>query len=157
MKVRGEEDVGMPNMQPHLTVITLGVRDIAASAKFYEALGFIRKVRATGDEVAFFDAGGMILALWAWHLLADDARMPEEPRPAAFRGSTLGWNCASNAAVDAALAQAVAVGANVLKQPQPTPWGGYAGYFADPDGHPWEVVHAPMFPLGADGALQLPD
>jgi len=144
-------------MQPRLTAITLGVRDVPASARFYQALGFVRKVRATGDEVVFLDAGGIVLALYPWHLLAEDAHQPTAPRPTAFRGTTLAWNRGSAADVDAAMAQAVAAGATVLKPPQPTPWGGYAGYFADPDDHPWEVVHAPMFPMSADGALRLPD
>lgn len=144
-------------MKPTLTAITLGVRDLPASASFYQGLGFVRKVRATGDEVVFLDAGGVVLALYPWHLLAEDAHQPAEPRPTAFRGATLAWNCASDADVDAAMTQAVGAGASVLKPPQPTPWGGYAGYFADPDGHPWEVVHAPMFPLRPDGTLTLPD
>jgi hypothetical protein len=144
-------------MQPRLTAITLGVRDVGASTAFYEALGFVRKVQATGDEVAFFDAGGVVLALYSWRSLAEDAQLVVEPRPTAFRGSTLAWNCVSNAAVDLAIAHAVACGAVVLKPAHETSWGGYSGYVSDPDGHPWEVVHAPMFPLDADGALQLPD
>jgi uncharacterized glyoxalase superfamily protein PhnB len=143
-------------MKPILTVITLGVRDFSASVRFYEALGFERRVRETGDEVAFFDAGGVVLALWHWDKLAQDADMSEEPRPRAFRGTTLGWNCGSVADVDAALKMALASGAALLKPAQKTPWGGYAGYFADPDGHAWEIVCAPMFPLADNGQLQLP-
>jgi predicted lactoylglutathione lyase len=144
-------------MQPRLTVITLGVRDLPASARFYEALGFARKVRATGDEVAFFQAGSSVLALYPWELLAKDAMLAVEPRPAAFRGMTVGWNCASAEEVDAAFARALAAGAKPLKPPQKTEWGGYSGYFADPDDHAWEVVHAPPFALAPDGRLLLPD
>jgi catechol 2,3-dioxygenase-like lactoylglutathione lyase family enzyme len=142
-------------MKPVLTVITLGVRDFAASVRFYEALGFERRVRATGDKVAFFDAGGVVLGLWHWSLLAEDEALPAEP-VSAYRGASLAWNCKSPAEVDAALARAMAAGAKLLRQPDKTDYGGYRGYFADPDGHAWEVVHAPMFPLSADGRLVLP-
>jgi hypothetical protein len=143
-------------MKPSLTAITLGVRDFPASVRFYQALGFARRVRATGDQVAFFDAGGVVLALYHWQLLAEDAQLAADPPPPGFRGTTLAWNCASAAEVDAAMAQALGAGAALLKPAQNTPWGGYAGYFSDPDGHPWEVVHAPMFALDADGRLALP-
>jgi uncharacterized protein len=140
-----------------LTVVTLGVRDLPASVRFYESLGFVRRVRATGDAIAFFDAGGSVLALYPWELLAKDAKLAAEPRPGAFRGSTVAWNCASVEEVDAAFARALASGAKALKAPQKTEWGGYSGYFADPDGHAWEVVHAPGFALAPDGRLLLPD
>jgi hypothetical protein len=146
----------MPN-SPRLTVVTLGVRDVHASLRFYEALGFVRKFRATGDEIAFLDAGGVVVALWSWDLLAADAVLPVEPRPQAFRGTTLAWNCASPEAVDAAFARALAAGAKPLRQPGKTDYGGYRGYFADPDGHAWEVVQAPGFGFTADGRLILPD
>ena len=77
-----------------------------ASTRFYEALGFVRKFRATGDEIAFFDAGGVVLALWNWDKLAADAVLAAEPQPQAFRGTTLAWNCATPAEVDAAFAKA---------------------------------------------------
>jgi uncharacterized protein len=144
-------------MQTRLTAVTLGVGNLRASVRFYEALGFVRKVRATGDEVAFFDAGGGVLALYPWELLAKDAMLAAEPRPAAFRGSTVAWNCGSAEEVDTAFARALAAGAKPLKAPQRTEWGGYSGYFADPDGHAWEVVHAPAFALAPDGRLLLPD
>ena len=120
---------------PRLTAVTLGVRDFYASVRFYEALGFVRKMRATGDEVAFFDAGGVVLALFRWDQLAGDAAVPAMPVPAAFRGTTVAWNCASQPEVDAAFARAIAAGATLLKPAQATSWGGYSGYFADPDGH----------------------
>ena len=142
---------------PKLTVVTLGVRDVPASARFYEALGFKRKFLATDDKIAFIDAGGVVLALWDWKKLADDAAEAVEPRPQAFRGITLAWNCATAEEVDAAFAKALAVGAGPLRKPDKTEYGGYRGYFSDPDGHCWEVVQAPGFSFTDDGRLILPD
>jgi predicted lactoylglutathione lyase len=140
-----------------MTAITLGVRDVAASARFYEALGFRRKVRATGDEIAFFDGGGVALALWTWDKLAEDSTVVSRPEPDAFRGATFAWNCATAAEVDEVFTKAMEVGATILRGPSPTDYGGYRGYFADPDGHVWEVVQAPGFGFTDDGRLILPD
>jgi predicted lactoylglutathione lyase len=140
-----------------LTVITLGVRDVRASGRFYEALGFKRKMRATGDEVAFFEAGGVLLSVWDWNKLAEDTVLAAEPHPQTFRGSTVAWNCATPAEVDAVFAKAVAVGGKVLRKPDKTDYGGYRGYFSDPDGHVWEVVQAPGFGFTDDGRLIAPD
>ncbi|MCX7312050.1 MAG: VOC family protein [Hyphomicrobiales bacterium] len=140
-----------------LTVVTLGVRNVAASARFYEALGLTRKVRSTGDEIAFFDAGGVALALWSWDKLAEDAVLSSQPRPQTFRGATLAWNCATPAEVDAAFDKAIAAGAGLLRRPEKTEYGGYRGYFSDPDGHAWEIVQAPGFAFTDDGRLILPD
>jgi uncharacterized glyoxalase superfamily protein PhnB len=104
----------------------------------------------------FFAAGGVVLALYPWDKLAEDAEVPVEPRPSAFRGTTLAWNCASAEAVDGAFARAIASGGRAHKRPQATLWGGYSGYFADLDEHPWEMVRAPMFPLNPQGMLTLP-
>jgi predicted lactoylglutathione lyase len=146
-----------PAHRPRMTAITLGVRDPSASARFYEALGFIRKFRATGDEIAFIDAGGVVLALWDWQKLANDAQLSAEAAPTTFRGSTLAWNCRTDDEVDAAFARALAAGAKALRRPEQTDYGGYRGYFGDPDGHVWEVVRAPGFKFDASGALILPD
>ena len=143
--------------QPKLTVVTLGVRDVAASARFYEALGLKRKVRRTGDEIAFFEAGGVVLALWSWDKLAEDAVVSAQPRPQTFRGATLAWNCATPTEVDAAFDKAIAAGAGLLRRPEKTEYGGYRGYFSDPDGHAWEIVQAPGFAFTDDGRLILPD
>jgi predicted lactoylglutathione lyase len=143
--------------EPRLTVVTLGVRDVRASTAFYEALGFVRKLRATGDEISFIDAGGVVLALWSWDKLADDARLAEGPAPQGFRGTTLAWNCATPAEVDATFAKAMAAGGTPLRQPETTDYGGYRGYFADPDAHVWEIVQAPGFGFDEDGRLILPD
>jgi predicted lactoylglutathione lyase len=139
-----------------VTLITLGISDLARSVRFYEALGFARKVRATGDEVAFFEAGGVVLALWWRDKLADDARLSAAALPD-FRGISLAWNCASAEEVDAVITVAAAAGGRVLKPAHTTDWGGYSGYFADPDGHAWEVAHNPGFPFGPDGRLMLPE
>jgi catechol 2,3-dioxygenase-like lactoylglutathione lyase family enzyme len=137
--------------------VTLGVSDLARSVRFYETIGFPRKMRATGDEIAFFDAGGVVLALWHWHKLADDAGLPPQPRPQTFRGSTLAINCRTDADVDARLAQMLAAGARLLQPAHKTSYGGYCCYFADPDGHAWEIVRAPGFDFSPDGRLLLPD
>jgi predicted lactoylglutathione lyase len=142
--------------RPHLTAVTLGVRDVPASAAFYERLGFERKVRATGDEIAFFDAGGLLLAVWGWSKLASDAVVPPEPAPQAFRGSTLAWNRRSREEVDDSYARAIKAGGKPLRAPEPTDYGGYRAYFADPDGHVWEIVFAPIFKLAEDGRLVMP-
>jgi len=140
-----------------LTVITLGVSDMRVSIAFYEALGFARKFRATGEEVAFFETGGAVIGLYPWSKLALDAALPDQPRPTAFRGVTLAWNCRTPADVDTVLAFAVARGAVLLKSPHRTDYGGYSGYFSDPDGHPWEVVVAPGIEVGEDRRVHLPD
>ena len=144
-------------MDVRITVVTLGVADLPASVRFYEAFGLTRKAKATGSEIALFDAGGVVLALYPWDLLAEDAKLSASPRPVAFRGSTVACNCASPEEVDAVIERALAAGATLLKPAERTSWGGYSGYFADPDGHPWEVVNAPMFQLSPEGCLMLPE
>jgi uncharacterized protein len=150
-------DDRLPAPVARLTVITLGVSDMRASIAFYDALGFARKFRATGEEVAFFETGGAVLGLYPWTKLALDAALPDLPRPAGFRGTTLAWNCRTTDEADAVLAFAVARGAALLKAAHRTDYGGYSGYFADPDGHPWEVVVAPGIEVGDDRRVHLPD
>ena len=144
-------------MTTHLNVVTIGVTDFARSVRFYSDLGFVRRMKATGDEIAFFDAGGLILSLFRWDMLAEDAQIPAQPRPQAFRGITLAQMCRTDAEVDAAMAKALAAGATLLKAAHKTSFGGYSGYFADPDGHAWEAVRAPGFTFAADGRVTLPD
>jgi len=144
-------------ISPRLTVITLGVSDMKRSIAFYDRLGFVRRMKATGENVAFYEAGAMTLALFPWDQLAADVTLPDMPRPAAFRGSTLAWNCASPEEVTATMAHALAAGAKALKAPHPTDYGGFSGYFADPDGHPWEVVVAPGIEVLPDARVKLPD
>jgi hypothetical protein len=145
----------LPAPVPRLTVITLGVSDIRTSIAFYASLGFSRRLKATGEAVAFFDTGGPVLGLFPWDQLAADAKLSDNPRPATFRGVTLAWNCATREEVDAVLAFAVAKGAALLKAAHETDYGGYSGYFADPDGHPWEVVVAPGIEVGEDRRVHL--
>jgi uncharacterized protein len=138
-----------------LSLVTLGVSDLEKSTGFYEALGFRRKARDS-DGVAFFDAGCVILSLWPTVELAKDAEIAAAS-PNSFRGMTLAWNCTSAAEVDVALARATAAGGTLIRSARTVFWGGYTAYFADPDGHLWEIAHNPHFPFSADGRLLLPD
>ncbi len=140
-------------MEPRVSLITLGVADVTRSRRFYEALGW-RASGASQADVIFFQLGGIALSLWGRAALAADANLTDEQ---GFTGVALAHNARTREAVDAILAEARTAGARILKPAQPTPWGGYAGYFADPDGHPWEVAWNPQFALGADGSLRLPD
>lgn len=142
---------------PRLNAVTLGVSDFARSVRFYQDLGFERRFKATGDEIAFFDAGGIVLSLFRWDMLAEDAKLPAEPRPHAFHGITLAQMCRTDAEVDALMSKALVAGATLLKHAQKTSFGGYSGYFADPDGHAWEAVRAPNFEFTLDGRVSLPD
>ena len=139
-----------------LTLVTLGVSDLARSTAFYEALGFERRARGA-EGVGFFQAGACVFAVWPFEELAKDANVAAAMPAPAFRGVALAWNCRSNADVDAAIDRARGAGATVPKAAQKTFWGGYAGYFSDPDGHLWEVAYNPHFSLTDDGRLTLPD
>ena len=140
-------------MEPRITLITLGVADVARSRAFYEALGW-RVSPASNAEVAFFQANGLALALWGRAALAADAEV--EDRPSGFSGVALAHNLRSEEEVDALFAEAVRAGAQAVKIPRKTVWGGYAGYFADPDWHLWEIAHNPFFALDEAGNLVLP-
>ena len=140
-----------------LTMVTLGVGNMRASIAFYQALGFTRKFKVTGEAVAFFETGGTAIGLFPWDQLAQDVTLPERPRPQAFRGITLAWNCNSPEEVDEVLDFAVSKGASLLKSAHKTDYGGYSGYFADPDNHPWEVVVAPGIDVDEDRRIRLPD
>lgn len=140
-------------MQPRLNLVTLGVDDVARSRAFYERLGF-KASGASQEGVAFFDAGGMVLALYGRAALAEDAQVADTPT--GFSGVTLAHNVAAEAEVAAVLAEAVAAGARLVKPAQKVFWGGTSGYFADPDGHLWEVAHNPFFPFDGEGRLVLP-
>ena len=132
-------------MKPRISMITLGVRDLAASVRFYEeGLGFPRM--ESPPEVAFFTLDGTWLALYGRDALADDATVPAEGD--GFEAFTLAHNVHSEAEVDKVVDQAVAAGAVLVKQPQKVFWGGHSGYFQDPDGHLWEVAHNPFFWAG---------
>jgi catechol 2,3-dioxygenase-like lactoylglutathione lyase family enzyme len=135
-----------------ISLVTLGVSDLARSRTFYEALGWERV--GDTDGVAFFRTGGAILSLYPLEALAEDAHLPVDRT--GFSGVSLAINLPSVEAVDAAFAAAAAIGATVLKPAEHVFWGGYSGYFADPDGHTWEIAYNPHWPLDADGLPQLP-
>lgn len=141
-------------MSLRLSLVTLGVADVAAARRFYEALGLAAGA-SSNDHVVFFDMDGVILALYGRAALAADAGIAAEG--AGFAGVTLAWNLVSEAEVDAAFARALAAGAKPVKVPERVFWGGYSGYFADPDGHLWEVAHNPFFPIDGRGITRLPE
>ncbi|GHC30088.1 hypothetical protein IQ03_04579 [Gemmobacter caeni] len=137
-----------------VTLITLGVTDLAAARAFYARLGWQEHAQSQ-PGVAFFQINGMALALFGREDLAED-----QGRKGATLGTgaiTLAQNFATEAEVDAAFAAALAAGATALKAPEKVFWGGYSGYWADPDGHVWEVAMNPFWPLEADGSLHLPE
>lgn len=132
-------------MKPRISMITLGVRDVAAAARFYEeGLGLPR--RESPPEVAFFELNGTWLGLYGAAALAEDATVSAEGH--GFRRFALAHNVASEAEVDAVMREAVEAGATMVKEPQEVFWGGYSGYFEDPDGHLWEVAYNPHFWVG---------
>jgi len=141
-------------MEPRVSFVTLGVADVARARAFYETLGF-RASSASNASVTFFDGGGLVLALFGRAALADDARVPDSK--AGFSGVALAHNVAAKEDVAATLEEAEAAGARILKPAQDVFWGGHAGYFADPDGHLWEVAWNPFMPLDENGVPRLPD
>ena len=141
----------MLDMDQRVSVITLGVRDLGRARAFYEALGWTTRA-APDDDIAFFQAGGMIVALWDRAKLADDSEVQDE---GGWGGVTLAHCVGSPEEVDAVTEQARAAGAEIGREPGKTFWGGYDSVFIDPDGHPWEVAHNPHWTLGPDGALTI--
>lgn len=144
----------MSAIPARINVVTLGVADIARATAFYGALGW-RRSDASSDQISFFDLGAVVLGLYSRDALAEDAHLPAEHTDR-FGGTTLAINLPSPEAVDSVVELAVAAGASLLKTPELVFWGGYSGYFADPDGHPWEVAHNPGFPLDEHGRVTLP-
>lgn len=140
-------------MDPRLTFVTLGVEDVAEARTFYERLGF-RASAASRPQIAFFDLGGVFLSLFARSALAEDALVDDEG--GGFRAVTLAHNVDSAEEVDLVLAEAVAAGARLVKPAANTAWGGYSGYFSDPDGHLWEVAHNPFLEKDETGQFVLP-
>jgi predicted lactoylglutathione lyase len=138
-------------MKQRVSVITLGVADLARARRFYEALGWTTGAEPS-DDVVFFQAGDMVLALWDRGRLAEDSGVADSP---GWGGVTLALNLASAAEVDAAIEEARAAGATVPREPAETFWGGYSGVFVDPEGHPWEVAHNPHWRLTEDGGVHL--
>jgi uncharacterized protein len=146
----------MQEPNAHLSLVTLGVSDLRRSMTFYETLGFQRKGKLF-EGIGFFQAGACAIAVWPSDELAKDANVAFEGMSENFRGFTLAWNCHSKSDVDSVIEMARDAGAVVRKPAQDAFWGGYSGYFSDPDGHLWEVAYNPHFPLSDDGRLSLPD
>jgi predicted lactoylglutathione lyase len=135
-----------------LNIVTIGVADVARSVRFYEAIGWER-CSSSMDEIAWFRTADSYLGIFGWQDLADDAHL-DQPTRGTFGGITLAINIESPEAVDAALAEAVAAGGTLLKPGTELPFG-HGGYFADPDGHAWEVCYNPSFPIGPDGRITI--
>lgn len=137
-------------MEPRLSLVTLGVTDLARARAFYETLGW--EDRSSDASVVFFSSHGMVLGLWDRASLARDSAVNDG---GGWGGVTLAHNVRSPAEVDQVLAEAEAAGATIGRSGAPTDWGGYSGVFLDPDGHPWEVAHNPGWPLADDGSISL--
>jgi uncharacterized protein len=138
-------------MEQRISLVTLGVADVTAASAFYEALGWTR----TGgdDDVAFFQAGGIVFALWGRAQLAEDSGVDDT---GGWGGVALAHNVRSAAEVDAVIEQARAAGARIAREGAETFWGGYSGAFVDPGGHPWEVAWNPHWRVDDDGSVHLP-
>jgi predicted lactoylglutathione lyase len=141
-------------MEQRVSLITLGVHDLERSRVFYEALGWHGR---TVEQTVFFQAGGLALVLWSRDALAADAGAGTSEEPVGFDGVALAQNVRSRQDVDEIVDVAAGAGGRVTRAPRETSYGGYAGYFADPDGHLWEVAYNPAFSLDEDGLLTLPD
>lgn len=140
-------------MKQHLHLITLGVRDFEKSKKFYaDTLGWT-PASASQDDVAFFQAGGVVLGVYPREKLAEDAMT--SPEGSGFSGITLAYNAQSEAEVDEIIGELKAKGVKIVKEPQKVFWGGYSSYFADPDDYHWEVAYNPFFPFDENGNLKL--
>jgi uncharacterized protein len=140
-------------MEQRVSLITIGVRDLARARAFYEALGWTTRA-APQDDVAFFQAGGMVVALWDRAQLAEDSGVEDS---GGWGGVTLAHNVRSPGEVDAVIEEARAAGAGIVREPAETFWGGYSAAFTDPDGHPWEVAHNPRWTIRDDGSIELPE
>jgi predicted lactoylglutathione lyase len=138
-------------MEQRLSLVTFGVRDLARARAFYEAMGW-KSGAAPADDVVFFQAGGMIVALWGRDQLAEDSCVTDG---GGWGGITVAYNARSPEEVDEVLAQAEAAGGTVPRRGAETFWGGYSGIFIDPDGHPWEVAHNPHWTIADDGSVHL--
>ena len=138
-------------MEQRISLVTLGVADLGRARAFYERLGWTASPGE--DDVVFFQAGGMVLALWERGQLAADSGVTDG---GGWGGITLAYNARSPEDVDAVLEEARAAGARIARAGADTFWGGYSGVFVDLDGHPWEVAHNPFWTIAADGSIELP-
>jgi uncharacterized protein len=139
-------------MEQRVSLVTLGVRDLARAREFYEALGW-RTRAAPGDDVVFFQAGGMVVALWDRAELAEDSVVEDA---GGWGGVTLAHNVRSPAEVDAIAEEARAAGADIVREPAERFWGGYSMAMVDPEGHAWEIAHNPRWTIRDDGSVELP-
>lgn len=139
-------------MEPRISLVTLGVDDLARAKAFYERLGWVGQ---EVQETVFVQAGPLALVLWGRDKLAADSGLPAGPRPQ-FDGIVLAQNVRSREEVDGIVAAAESAGAAVTRPPAETFYGGYAAVFVDPDGHAWEIAHNPGFALADDGSLTIP-
>ncbi len=138
-------------VEQRLSLVTLGVGDLERARRFYEAIGW-RTGAEPDDDVVFFQAGGMIVALWGRDKLAEDSGVED---PGGWGGVTLAHNVRSPGEVDVVIAETEAAGATIPRRPGETFWGGYSGVFIDPDGHPWEVAHNPRWTITPEGGVRL--
>lgn len=138
-------------MDQRVSLITIGVDDLGRSRAFYESLGW-RTNAEPGADVVFFQAGGIVVALWDRGRLAEDSCVEDS---GGWGGVTLAYNVGSQAEVDAVTEEARAAGATIGREPEETFWGGYSSVFIDPDGHPWEVAHNPFWTVAEDGSISL--
>ncbi|WP_085441159.1 VOC family protein [Magnetofaba australis] len=144
-------------MDAKLSLVTLGVENMARARAFYETgLGWEASGQSN-ENIVFFQAGACVIGLYGRRALAEDANATDPGGPIPYRSVALARNELSKEAVDRVMAQAKAAGATIVRPAQDVFWGGYSGYFADPDGHLWEVAWNPFFPVNADGSLALPD
>jgi len=141
-------------MEQRISIVTLGVAELERSRKFYERLGW-RRSMPKAEGVVFFQAGGMALALYPRDELAKDAQLSAEGN--GFPAIALAYNARSREEVDRVLAEAKTAGAKIPKSAREASWGGYSGYFTDPDGFPWEVAWNPSFSIAEDGSIRVPD
>jgi uncharacterized protein len=138
-------------MEQRLSLVTLGIDDLARARAFYEALGW-KTNAGPDDDVVFFQAGGMVVALWSRERLAEDSGVEDT---GGWGGVTFAYNVRSPREADEVLAQARAAGARIAREGGETFWGGYSGVFVDPDGHPWEVAHNPRWTIADDGSVHI--
>ncbi|MET0615925.1 MAG: VOC family protein [Thermoleophilaceae bacterium] len=139
-------------MEQRVTLITLGVRDLAGARAFYEALGWVTRAKPD-DDVVFFQAGGLVFALWGRDQLAEDSGVEDA---GGWGGVTLAHNVRSPGEVDSVIEEARGAGADIVREPAETFWGGYSAAFVDPEGHAWEVAHNPHWTIHEDGSVELP-
>ena len=139
-------------MEQRVSLVTLGVSDVPRARAFYEGLGWTTRAEP-GDDVVFFQAGGMVVALWDRANLAEDSGVSDG---GGWGGVTFAYNVREPVEVDEVIEQARAAGGSIPREPGETFWGGYSGIFVDPDGHPWEVAHNPSWTIRDDGSVELP-